>query len=199
MNDQVVSTSSCRNVTIKARTKKQRDYWDSFGTVDVTKAGGWVGSVSFDDGIITDRAVICPSYEGLGKYTVGPADLLAEYEYSDYWGWSTDLKSYVDGTRKSFYIRGKAKASVSAKRSGKYVTLTGKASRYRPDLYGYRAYNPRAKFQVKSGNQWKTVKTVTLKKGKATVKVKRSSKATYRMTFAKTSYSTSATSKSVRK
>ncbi len=55
------------------------------------------------------------------------------------------------------------------------------------------------KFQVKSGSKWKTLKTASAKKGKATYKVKSKSKKTYRVTFGQVSWATGATSKSVKR
>jgi hypothetical protein len=55
------------------------------------------------------------------------------------------------------------------------------------------------KFQVKSGSKWKTLKTVTAKKGKAVYKVKSKSKKHYRVSFSQVSWATGATSKSVKR
>ena len=52
---------------------------------------------------------------------------------------------------------------------------------------------------MKSGSKWKTLKTVKLKNGKASVTVKQSKKKTYRLYIPKASWATSTTSKSVSK
>lgn len=113
----------------------------------------------------------------------------AYFSYSKY----VDRTDYTKG---SFYIRGKAYASLSTKRSGKTVTLTSKTKVYNPAKYGKVNYNPKVKFQVKSDSKWKALKTVSAKKGKATYKVKTKSKKSYRVTFSQASWATGATSKS---
>ncbi|MFE5777653.1 hypothetical protein, partial [Brachybacterium sp. NPDC056505] len=136
-----------------------------------------------------------PWFDGLGKYTVGPADVTAGYTKRASWGSYTD---YTDNTKKSFYVRAKSKASLSSSRKGRTVTLSVKATSLNLDWDEYRAYNPSsATLQVKSGKTWKTVKKVKLSKGKATVKVTSSAKRQYRFTYPKTSTRTGATSNTV--
>lgn len=94
---------------------------------------------------------------------------------------------------------GKATASLSTKRSGKTVTLSAKTKRYDPESYGWVNYNPKVKFQVKKGGQWKTVKTIKAKKGKATYKYKSKGKKSYRVVFDQVSWATGAKSKTVKK
>ncbi|MGO2861931.1 MAG: hypothetical protein ACTIC1_12290 [Brevibacterium sp.] len=167
--------------------------WDV--AVDVTRNGGWVDSLWYSNTGNTKRtrSFICPSFDGLGKYTLGPSDIWANN--SNY----TKTVDRTDYTKGSFYIRGKASASLSTKRSGSTVTLTSSTKVYNPEQYGKVNYNPKVKFQVKSGSKWKTIKTVTAKKGKATYKVKSKSKKTYRVTFSQVSWATGATSKSAKK
>ncbi|WP_309131104.1 hypothetical protein [Brevibacterium sp.] len=55
------------------------------------------------------------------------------------------------------------------------------------------------KFQVKKGGQWKTVKTIKAKKGKATYKYKSKGKKSYRVVFDQVSWATGAKSKTVKK
>ncbi|MBM6590638.1 hypothetical protein [Brevibacterium sp. RIT 803] len=139
--------------------------------------------------------MICPSSSGLGKYTLGPSEISAYY-YGDY---EDDEYAKVEGpdyTKGYFYVRGKTYASLSSKRRGTTVTLTSKTKYYNPKWDEKRSYNPKVKFQVKSGSKWKTIKTVTAKKGTATYKVKTKSKKTYRVTFSQVSWATGATSKS---
>lgn len=93
----------------------------------------------------------------------------------------------------------KTYASLSTKRAGKTVSLTSKTKVYNPEKYGKVNYNPKVKFQVKSGGKWKTIKTVTANKGKATYKVKTKSKKSYRVTFSQVSWATGATSKSAKR
>uniref|UniRef100_UPI003B3AF468 hypothetical protein n=1 Tax=Brevibacterium sediminis TaxID=1857024 RepID=UPI003B3AF468 len=105
----------------------------------------------------------------------------------------------TDYTKGYFYVRGKTYASLSSKRRGSTVTLTSSTKVYHPEHHGKVNYNPKVKFQVKSGSKWKTLKTVTAKKGKAVYKVKSKSKKTYRVTFGQVSWATGATSKSVKR
>ena len=113
---------------------------------------------------------------------------------------SSDLwDAFTDHTKGYFYVRGKSYASLSSKRKGRTVTLTSSTKVYHPEHYGKIKYSPKVKFQVKSGSKWKTLKTVSAKKGKATYKVKSKSKRYYRVTFSQVSWATSATSKSVKR
>lgn len=102
---------------------------------------------------------------------------------------------HVDYTKGYFYVRGKTYASLSTKRNGKTVALTSTTKVYNPEDDRQVNYNAKVKFQVKSGSKWKTIKTVTAKKGKATYKVKTKSKKTDRVTFSQVSWATGATSK----
>ena len=202
VSDVTVADSNCRNLAITATTKVKSDFVDSWGSVDVTRNGGLVDSLWFEGRKISDRAMICPSFSGLGVYKVGPADINAEYEYYDsYFGeYDTGYSDYTDNSSKKFYVRGKTKSTLSAKRSRSTVTLTAKAQFYSPGKYRYAQYNGvGAKIQVKSGKTWKTIKTVNLKKGQAVVKLKDSKKKTYRVTIPKATWATATTSKSVTK
>lgn len=152
-----VADSNCRNITVTATTMVKSDFVDSFGSVDVTHKGGIVDSLSFDGRKITGRSSICPSFTGLGAYKVGPADIFAEFEYFEpiFNDYSSEYSSYTDITSKTFYIRGKTKSTLTAKRSGSKVTLTAKVQYYSPDKYRYSQYNGKgAKLQVKSGTNW---------------------------------------------
>lgn len=189
----VVSDWNCKKTNVYLKHKKTKvDYW----SVDTEihgrhgyASGAYFGSYGSSS---KHRTQICPSLDGLGKYTVGPSEISADYYSGNYY------KAYerADYTKGSFYVRGKAYSSLSTKRSGKTVTLTSKTKVYNPAKYGKVNYNPKVKFQVKSGSKWKTVKTVSAKKGKATYKVKTTSKRTYRVTFSQVSWATGATSRS---
>lgn len=197
-----VADSNCRKISVTASTKVKSDYVDAFGSVDVTRNGGVVDSLWFENRKVADRAQICPSWSGLGAYKVGPADITATYDYWDsyfqsYWD---DYSDYTDGTSKTFYVRGKTKSTLTAKRSGSKVTLTAKAQVYSPEKYRYAQYNTKkAKFQVKSGNTWKTLKTVDLKKGTAKITVKQSKKKTYRLVLPTATWAAASNSKAVSK
>jgi len=194
VSDVVFDKDGCKNVhvTLKGTAWQEVDYDYLWLNADVTRSGYLVDSLSFSEGETEDSAFIC-SWYGLGKYKVGPTDVTGFTYDNDYF-------SFTDQTSKSFYVRGKAKATVTAKRSGSKVTLSAKASYYHPDSFNYRSHSPKgAKFQVKSGSKWKTIKTVSLYKGRASYTFKKSTKASYRIVLPQTTTVTAATSKSVRK
>lgn len=197
-----VADSNCRNISVSATTKIRSDYVDSYGIVDVTRSGGVVDMLWFDDRKVTDRAQICPSVSGLGAYKVGPADISATYEYWDdyFQDYMEDYADYIDGTAKTFYVRGKTTSSLKAKRSGKKVTLTATAKVYSPEKYRYAQYNAKnAKFQVKTGTGWKTLKTVNLKKGTAKITLTQAKRKTYRLSVPLATWAAATTSKSATK
>ncbi|MFI8412088.1 hypothetical protein ACIGB6_06320 [Paeniglutamicibacter gangotriensis] len=197
-----VADSNCRNLKITASTKIKKNFVDSFGSVDVTRNGGLVSMLWFEGRNITDRAMICPSFDGLGVYKVGAAEINAEYKYYDSYfkEYMSNYSSYTDNTSKKFHVRGKAKSTLTATRSGSKVTLTAKAQVYAPEKYRYAQYNAKgAKLQVKSGKTWKTLKTVNLSKGKATITVKQSTKKSYRLYVPTATWAASTTTKSVSK
>lgn len=197
-----VGNSGCRNIPVSASTKVKSDYVDSYGSIDVTRKGGLVDTLWMDGRRVSDRAFVCPSYDGLGAYKVGPADLSAEYDYWDsyFGGYLSDYRNYTDYSSKTFYVRGKTKSSLKATRSGSKVTLTATAQVYSPEKYRYAQYNgKKAKFQVKSGKTWKTLKTVDLKKGTAKITVKQSKKKSYRLSIPTATWATSTTTKTVTK
>ena len=163
--------------------------------MDVTRGRDLVNWLSAEDGKTLSRMQLCPWIDGLGTYTIGPADVMAGYSKREYGYNYTDYRNYTDGTTKSFYVRAKSKVSLSSSRKGRTVALTAKANGLNLDRDQYRAYNPSsATLQVKSGKTWKTVKKVKLSKGKVTVKVTSSAKKQYRFTFPKTSTRTGARS-----
>ncbi|TSI15082.1 hypothetical protein [Brevibacterium aurantiacum] len=195
----VISNSNCKSTNVYMKHRKSRvDDW----SVDTEVHGrhGPSTSAYFDSYGSTskDRVQVCPSWDGLGKYTIGPSEVRAYYyggaSYNDY-----GEVERADYTKGSFYVRGKTYASLSTKRSGKTVTLTSKTKVYNPERYAKVTYNPKVKFQVKSGSKWKTIKTVQAKKGKATYKTNTKSKKTYRVAFGQVSWATGATSKSVKR
>ncbi|WCE40574.1 hypothetical protein PGC08_02400 [Brevibacterium sp. BDJS002] len=190
----VVSNSNCRNIDVNMSHKKSGvSEW--MVDADVTRGGGVVDYAFFanDGNSKRTRVMVCPDWSGLGKYSLGPSEVIANNSsYSNF----VDRTDYTKG---SFYVRGKTYASLSTKRSGKTVSLTSKTKVYNPEKYGKVNYNPKVKFQVKSGSKWKTIKTVTANKGKATYKVKTKSKKSYRVTFSQVSWATGATSKSAKR
>ncbi|MCT1446407.1 hypothetical protein M3G43_03915 [Brevibacterium casei] len=193
----VVSSWDCINTDVRM-THKQSGIDDWSVDTDVHGRNGlstWASFASYSGGT-KDRVQICPSSDGLGKYTLGPSEVRA-YSYGDYSDYQEIERA--DHTKGSFYVRGKTYASLSTKRNGKTVTLTSTTKVYSPEDYGKVNYNPKVKFQVKSGSAWKTLKTVTAKKGKATLKVTSKAKKTYRVTFDQVSWATGATSKTAKR
>ena len=192
----VVSDWNCKKTNVYMKYKKKNvDDWDV--ETEIHGRHGYMNDAYFSDYRTKsqDRISLCPDEGGLGKYTLGPSEISASYDGDSY----IDYYERPDYTKGYFYVRGKSYASLSTKRSGKTVTLTSTTKVYNPERYGKVNYNPKVKFQVKSGSKWKTIKTVTAKKGKATYKVKTKSKKTYRVTFSQVSWATGATSKSVKR
>ncbi|MCG7303805.1 MULTISPECIES: hypothetical protein [Micrococcaceae] len=189
------SNSNCRDVAVAMRKTMS----PKVGSWDVM-SGVYRGGSSVDTAFYSDsgdrsktRVTVCPWVHGLGKYTVGPSYVSADTRDG------YDYQSYTDWTKGHFYVRAKGKAALKGKRKGNTVTLTASAQRYNPKPNKYVAHGAKkARVQVKSGKKWKTVKTVKLKKGKATVKVKTKLKKQYRFVFDQTSATTGATSKTIR-
>ena len=195
----VVSNSSCRYITVTMRKtmSPKVDSWDV--SADVTRGGSWVSGAHYGDSgdRSKTRVQVCPRFDGLGKYTVGPSNVAVDVWGYNIGGYKSQL--YTDWTKGHFYVRAKGKAALKGKRKGNSVTLTASAQRYNPERNKYVAHGAKkARVQVKSGKKWKTVKTVKLKKGKATVKVKTKLKKQYRFVFDQTSATTGATSKTIR-
>lgn len=195
----VVSNSSCRDVVVTMRKtmSPKVDAWTV--AADVTRGGGkvnWAVYSTYGDHSKT-RVQVCPYFDGLGKYTVGPSNVAVDVWDYNIGGYKSQL--YTDWTKGHFYVRAKGKAALKGKRKGSTVTLTASAQRYNPERYKYVAHGAKkARVQVKSGKKWKTVKTVKLKRGKATVKVKTKHNKQYRFVFGQTSATTGATSKTIR-
>ena len=201
----VISDDNCKDIMVTAKAKFQRDFNVGTAAAVIMRNGNEEAAPFFDfvnkkKTSANDRVQICPFREGLGTYTVGPADVWANYSYKDSGQTLNDSRYYWDNTKKSFNVRGKTKSSLTAKRSGKKVTLTAKASVFSPEKDRYAQYNPKnAKLQVKSGKSWKTVKTLKLNKGKASVSLKDSRKKTYRVTVPTASWAVATTTKAVTK
>jgi hypothetical protein len=192
--DIIVKSSNCYNTTVTMSHKKSGvGSWDVF--TDITKSGAVVDYVDYSSSgnTKTAKSTICPwSNSDYGTYRIGPSSIWADASRG------YDYVNRDDFTKGSFNVRAHVKSGLTAKRSGSKVTLTAK--RYSLDKWGYATYSPKkAKFQVKSGSSWKTLKTVTLKKGKATYTTKTSKKKSYRFVTVKTSTSAASTSKTVKK
>lgn len=201
VSDIVVSNKKCYDHKITAAIKKKTKTVTSFSsTVNLVRKGKVLNDGIVDLRDLSDRIYFCPSARGLGKYTIGPASSFAEYTYKREGTTYEPGIFYQDNTKKNFYVRGVVKSNLSAKRKGTKVTISTTASMYAPEKGRYAQYNPKnAKLQVKSGKIWKTIKTLNLKSGKASVTLKNSKKKTYRVTIPKSSYAVAKTSNSVSK
>lgn len=188
----VFSKPGCKYITVKMRKSVHRSTWEWSVDADVTYKGRLVEFASFSDSGDSSRTRILLCHdEGFGKYTIGPSAVDAE-TYDSY-------PSYTDWTKGHFYVRAKVKAGLKAKRKGNKVALIASAKRYSADRFEFVNYAPKkARVQVKSGKKWKTVKSVKLKHGKATVIVKSKRKKQYRFVIDKSSSRTSAKSKIVK-
>lgn len=192
VSDYVFSRGGCKKETVKiARTVSDEVEYLSLGA-DVTYRGSIANWIYFSGDETSTRMQLCP-FDERGAYKIGPTEVSGLTRDGEYF-------EYLDNTSKTFYVRSQAKADLTASRNGSKVTLTATAKYFNPKTFGYSKYSPKkAKFQVKSGSKWKTIKTVNFKSGKSTYTLKKSSKATYRVTFDKTSTVTGATSSSIRK
>lgn len=203
--DVVVSNDNCKSILVTAKAKFQKDFMDGDALAVIVRNGDDVAAPYFDFAnkkmtSSNDRVEICPWLTGLGVYTVGPADVWARYAYKEDGESFGAVRTYWDNTKTSFNVRGKTTSSLTAKRSGKKVTLTAKATVFSPEKDRYAQYNPKnAKLQVKSGKTWKTIKTLKLNKGKASITLKDSKKKTYRVTVPKASWAVATTTKAVAK
>lgn len=195
--DKVISSRGDVRLPVTVKVKKEKDYLGH-------KADHYISpSPGVDDTLYSSNRQKIEPFETylsrnkeLGKYTISKTSVTASYRcYDSYWGWHECKKSYTDRTTKSFYIRAKSKTSMTSSRKGKTVTVNIKSTSFNLDANKYTAYNAKnAKLQVKSGKTWKTIKTVPLKSGRATVKITSSTKKQYRFTYDKTSTRTGATS-----
>lgn len=190
----VFSKPGCKYITVKMRKYVHRSTWEWNVDADVTHKGRSVSTALFSDSGDSSRTrIYLCDFDGFGKYTIGPSNIFAHtYNYGSY-------QSNTDWTKGHFYVRAKVKAGLKAKRRGNKVALTASARRYSADRLGFVNYAPKkARVQVKSGKKWKTVKSVKLRHGKATVIVKSKRKKQYRFVIDKSSSRTSAKSKIVK-
>lgn len=155
---------------------------------------------------------ICNALSSFGRYTVGHAEIRYGNDAEDLWWGDGNYATATDTTLKYFYVRRAAKVGLTATRSGKRVTLSVAASRFNPVMktdelgYDYAAktrYSPysgqKVRFEVKSGKKWKAVRTVTLSKGKASVKLSSIAKRQFRAVLIKNSTTAGKTSSTVRR
>lgn len=198
VKDLVISSDDSRDIYPSAKVKKQRDF-ESFSAEVQLKRNGVTEYQEVFEGTNPGLLVVNPRYSGLGKYSVGPAEVVASYWTNKAEG-STYSQQYWDLTSTSFYVRGKTKSTLKAQRKGSKVTLTAKATVFSPERDRYIAYNAKnAAVQVKSGKKWKTVKKVNLKKGQAVVKLTDKKAKSYRVVIPKATWAIATTTKTVKK
>lgn len=126
-----------------------------------------------------DHITLYTSDYKAGKYTV--VDSSSFIEDGDY----NDL--HYTWVQKTFVAKYRTYTSLSAKRSGSSVKLSGTVKRYNPDWYGYVAYKQPVSIQRHTGGTWHTIKTVSSTGGKYSYTYKTSGKYSYRAKIAETS------------
>ena len=184
--DIVVKDGNCQRTTVTmAHTKRGIGTWSV--ETDVRRAGSLKTSAFYYSGgnTRTNRVLICPSIDGLGRYTLGPSDVDAFAK-----NWRDRDVIRTDRTAGSFYVRAHSKGSVSSSRSGGRVTLNVSAQRYSTNAYAYRNYSPKATVQVQTASGWRTVSTVSLVNGRANVVLNQKSSRTYRVVVPATNTTT---------
>lgn len=106
---------------------------------------GWTNSLVFDG---TSRSSIdFYSWETLGGYTVRPGG-----------AWDDDSFEDVAQNTITVTVKAQSQASLSASRSGRYVTLSTSATYYNVGTDRYQPYKrARVSFQVQTPQGWKTM------------------------------------------
>lgn len=136
----------------------------------------------------------CAGDSPLGKQRLVTQSLVAVYDKGEL--------VRKDTHRTTFNVRTQSTAAVSAERlSGQRVKLSIEAKNLSIKKNDYKPYAAKkVAVQVKSGTKWKTLKKVDLNgKGAATLTVKRSAKANYRVVVPTTATKTGVTTKVVSK
>lgn len=126
------------------------------------------------------------SYYKAGTYTIrDTGSLIFDNNYDDMpYTWVT----------KTFVARYRTNTSLSAKRSGKYVTVSGKVNRYSPAWLDYIAYKTPVHIQRYRSGAWHTIKTVTATGGKYSYNYKDIKRYKYRAQISEQSSTTGSTS-----
>ncbi|GAA4776926.1 hypothetical protein [Microbacterium gilvum] len=173
-------------VTISRKLPVGVQYWDAF--VDVTRNGQLISTAFFGStGSSTkSRFLYCP-LDGFGKFTLGPTEWYA--------GTTGTHRSGLDGTKGYFYVRSRTKAGISSiTRTNGVTTVKVSATRFAPYSYPEQVKfsAPQAQLQVRNGTTWKTVATVKLVNGSATLSYRTSAGRTYRVVIPQTDSTTAA-------
>lgn len=182
----VVKDGNCQRTTVTmAHTKRGIGSWDV--DTDIRRAGSWKASAYFysNGNTRTNRVMICPSLDGLGRYRMGPSDIYASAR-----NWRDRDVVRTDKTSGSFYVRAHAKGAVSSSRNGQRVTLSISAQRYSLNHGRYRNYSPQATVQVRTNSGWRTVSTVNLASGRTNVVLNQRNARTYRVVVPATNTTT---------
>lgn len=173
-NNLVFSEPGCKYNTIKVKRTVSSSVEDFDIFTDVTRNGYVEDAAWYFGSDVSERIFIC-DWQGLGAYKVGPSDVFG-FKRNYYTPFD-----YVDRTSKTFYVRGKAQAGISSSRKGNDVTVNVSARYYNPSAMRYSYYSPTGvKIQRKTSSGWKTIKTVSLQRGKASYRTYKPAKAYYR-------------------
>lgn len=195
-----VNSGACRSLPVEL-LHDGSGLEDAYANVEVWRGRTYVEAATLftnSPGRISGSMLHCPSWEGLGKFRAGPSDV--DYATTDF----AMFGEFRDNTTVSFSILQDARASkFAAKRSGKRLTATGKATFY--NVAARRWVSTPKGTKVKLQRQspkgsWKSVKSGRVGAGgKINLKVRVSGKARYRLSVSGGQQTWSATSKAVRK
>ena len=182
-------------VTIDSNNRRYWVHATASGCTNLDRDGSWVwGSVrgpSTKDSIDTDfgpsdHVELWTSDYKAGKYTVyDDGSLISDNDYND---------MHYTWVKKSFTAKYRSYTSLTAKRSGKSVKLSGTVRRYSPDDYGYISHKRPVRVQRYSGGSWHTIKTLTSKGGKYSYTVKTTKHYKYRAKIGETTATLGSTS-----
>lgn len=95
---------------------------------------------------------------------------------------------------KTFVAKYRTSTSLSAQRSGKYVTVKGKVTRYAPAWWDYVGYKTSVHIQRYRSGAWHTIKTVTSTGGKYSYKYRDIKRYKYRAQISEQSSTIASTS-----
>jgi hypothetical protein len=170
------------HATASGCTKLDRDLSDVYASV---RGPGTKDSIDTDFGA-SDHIELWTSDYKAGKYTVYDAGSdISNTDYND---------MHYTWVKKSFTAKYRSYTSLTAKRSGKSVKLSGTVRRYSPDDYAYISHKRPVRVQRYSGGSWHTIKTLTSKGGKYSYTVKTTKHYKYRAKIGTTAATLGSTS-----
>lgn len=178
---QKVSSAACVSFPVQAKVARASGY-----EVDTVMGNVMKGSTlidqTFTDEYGKDSFDFCPAYgDTFGAYTFGPSKVMGgNYATGDY-------VQASDSTRGTLYIRRASKVNLSTSRSGSYVTLKGRVTRFSVGnmtgtWVGWQGAPLNVQYRTSSGS-WVTTKTFTSGSlGYYQVKLSSKSSRTWRVT-----------------